>query len=280
MSTALRSAALALAGSAALFLTGCWTAAPTPEEQAPEKPPEGTKEVREGQFRPRWQVGDSWVVETSSRPVQARTDENNEADPVKVEWKFTVAKVEKVGAHDCFRVEVVALPDADVQPRTVLWVDQKALALRRLQTQERVPGGFSSSTESYDFGDGQPAPVCGSLTVLPIDLPMFVAGKSGGKQTFNYTFAAGGAKRAPSDVGFEVGIEQSIAAVKPDKVKGLLPPDFRRDLATKPVVEVHLKTSERNVRQIWQPGQPWPVYSNNGQTVSRLVKFTPAQPKK
>jgi hypothetical protein len=32
----------------------------------------------------------------------------------------------------------------------------------------------------------------------------------------------------------------------------------------------------RQVRQLWTAGVPWPVYSDNGITISRLVKVIPA----
>jgi hypothetical protein len=38
---------------------------------------------------------------------------------------------------------------------------------------------------------------------------------------------------------------------------------------------VRLETAERKVRQVWQPGMPWPSFSDNGDTVSRLIKVIP-----
>jgi len=50
-----------------------------------------------------------------------------------------------------------------------------------------------------------------------------------------------------------------------------------RDLQNQPLVKVELKTAERTVTQLWQVGQPWPVYTKSGPTEARLVSFTPAK---
>jgi hypothetical protein len=40
---------------------------------------------------------------------------------------------------------------------------------------------------------------------------------------------------------------------------------------------VRLKAAGSLVRQLWQPGLPWPVYSNNGIAESRLVEEAPGE---
>jgi hypothetical protein len=244
-------------------------------------------DVKGEDLRPRWNPDDCWVVETTTKPIQVRNDGAEKKLPP-VSWKFTVKKAEKAAGHDCHRLEIACL-DAKgnvdkTQPTSVLWVDQKSMALRQLQTQLPVPGGFRTVTESYAFADNQPAPVLGPLTALPLDLPLFLSGAARGLEKFSYEAVSGtGGKRAPNDVAFAVDIEQHVAAAKADDVKRLVPDDFKefgRDLTARPVVEVKLKTTEREVRQLWQTGQPWPVYASNGQTTARLMKVTPAQPQK
>lgn len=237
-------------------------------------------------WRPRWAVGDQWVIETASRPITARSPEK-EDDLVKTRWQFSVVKREKLIDHDCFVIEVTALKDPKAQPRTTLWVDAKALALRQFQTQIPVPGGFTTITESYDSGRDAPAsPVIGPLTALPVDLPVFVPGaKAEGEQVFSYEAVSGpSGKRAPSDVGFAVEIRQTVSPVALDsRIKGLVPQEFSRDLEVKPLAEVRMRSAERSVRQIWQAGQPWPVYADSGDTTtrgdttSRLVEVKPGK---
>src|SRR5262245_31665233 len=155
-------AALVLAGG--LGVAGAWLAS---------APPEGGPGVPEGKLRPQWQVGSRWVVETVTRPLQVRgRGGDDKPDPLR--WQFTVAKKDKLGRHECFLVEVEGLTDPKAQPRSLLWVDAKSLAVRQLQTQVPVPGGFTTITENYDFGTGQPAPVMAPVTVLPLELPVFV----------------------------------------------------------------------------------------------------------
>ena len=38
----------------------------------------------------------------------------------------------------------------------------------------------------FEFSSGQPSPVLGPLTALPVDLPLFVGGEAKGMQTFAY----------------------------------------------------------------------------------------------
>jgi hypothetical protein len=241
-------------------------------------------DVKGEELKPRWSAGDSWVVETATRELQSR-DAIDARKPVAVKWQFTVKKVEKTAGHDCHRVEVVCLDDKGnpdkAQPKAVFWIDEKSMALRQLQTQLPVPGGFRTVTESYAFGDNQPSPVIGPLSALPIDLPLFTSGAARGLEKFTYEAVSGaGGKRAPNDVAFAIDIEQSFTAGKADDVKRLVADEFSRDLKAHPVVEVKLKTPTREVRQLWQAGQPWPLYSHNGQTTARLLKVTTAETKK
>jgi hypothetical protein len=238
---------------------------------------------REDQLKPKWEVGDSWVVEATTQPVQLRAGGDDKtpappAAPVKAQYKFTVAAREKLGAGECFRVEITVHPDPRNQPTTKLWLDAKSLALKQLQTQIPVDGAFATVTESYDSKDGPPAPVTGPLTAVPVDMPVFVGGRAG-EQSFSSEAAGGpaGAKRAANDVAFAVDIKQTTTPVTPDAARGLLPEKFSRDLETKPLVKVELKTAERTVTQLWQVGRPWPVYTKSGPTEARLVSFTPAK---
>jgi hypothetical protein len=53
--------------------------------------------------------------------------------------------------------------------------------------------------------------------------------------------------------------------------KSLTDDAFSKSLTTRPVTEVRLKSLGREVRQLWQAQRPWPIYSDNGYTVARLV---------
>jgi hypothetical protein len=154
------------------------------------------------------------------------------------------------------------------------------MTLRQFQTQIPVPGGFKKIIESYATDEEQPAvPVVGPLSVLPIDLPFFRSGAAkDAKEEFSYEAVSSPlGKKALNDIGFAIPISQQMATVKASDVKGLVIEDLRKGLEEKPVMEVNLEVAGRKIRQLWQPGYPWPVFSDNGSTQMRLVKYTPAK---
>jgi hypothetical protein len=226
---------------------------------------------------PQWELGDSWVVETKTRPLQARSDTGPDTFCKAIQWQFAVARFEKTLADDCYRMEVKCLAPGAVQPSTVLWIDKKSRAVRKIETQLPVPGGFRTVTYNYQFSSGQPSPVLGPLSALPIDLPLFTGGEAKGMQTFAYQMHTGPEEaKELGQLGFAYHVEQRVDPSPSEHVKGLLNETFAKSLTAQPVVEVRLKSGRRQVRQLWQPGLPWPAYSNNGSTECRLVKVIPA----
>lgn len=248
--------------------------------QAPAQRPPGGPGDDSGieQLRPQWRVGDQWVVETATLQIQ------NAAVGVKpqrgqpIQWQFTVVGQQQLQGRDCYQIEARPIGQSQT-PITQIWVDRRSLALCQLQTQAAVGGQWKTVTESYQFPNGQPAPVQGPLTALPIDLPLFLGGGMKGSQEFTYEVTAGPeGRKALGDVGFAMSIQQDTDTAPPQEVKSLLGDEFTKDLTTKPVVEVRLKSALGQVRQLWQAGSPWPVYADNGTTIARLVKTTAPQP--
>lgn len=264
-------------GSAAVSAALCWYTPDAPGQgEASDKP---AAEVQSP--RPAWKVGDRWIVETASRPIQAREDaRDDDANAVRTRWQFEVQEIAKLGGREAFRIAIVCLEKGPAQPQTTLWVDQKSLTLRQVQTQLPTADGFRTITESYEFHDGQPAPVMTPLTALPIDLPVFLSGGLKGDQKFEYTATPGPTgKKALGDVSFAFSVSQSSKAAEPARAKSLLHDSFSKDLTTKPAVEIHLKSSDREVQQLWRGDLPWPVFVNNGTTQARLVEVLPANTK-
>jgi hypothetical protein len=247
---------------------------------AADEPQRDTRSPSFEQLIPRWDLGDQWVVETTSRPIQMRGETDAQTVCRPIQWQFAVQRFEKALADDCYRVEVKCLLEGAPQPTTVLWVDKKSLALRKIETQLPVPDGFQTITQSYEFSSGQPSPVLGPLTALPVDLPLFLGDQTKGMQTFTYETHDGPAEtKKVGELGFAYQIEQQVTSVSSEEVKGLLNETFTKGLTKQPVVEVQLKSGQQQVRQLWQPGLPWPVYSKNGSTECRLVKVIPAEQK-
>lgn len=236
------------------------------------------------QLKPHWQTGQQWEVETLNQSLQRGANLNQESKQKPILWQFAVLKPAKLGEHSCCRLQVQIKLGQEQQPFTTLWLDEKSLALRQMQTQMRVQGELRTMTESYRFKAGQPAPVITPLTAIPLDMPVFLEEGKAVLHKFSYeAFSGEAGKKAIGDVGFAFEIEQSIApagadAVKSLQSKGLLSKSFAKDLTAKPLTEVRLHAGRRRVRQLWQPGLPWPVYSSNGVCQSRLVRVLPPKP--
>jgi hypothetical protein len=222
-------------------------------------------------YRPQWKVGQRWVVASVCLQSQARHDPLPEADKETLRWQFDVRALEKIDDCSCFKVEIKCLV-GEGDSVTTLWVDEQTMTLRRVQTQLPVAGGFRTITENYRSASGQPFPVFAPLTVPPLELPLFLAGTKG-SQTFTYEASSTpDTEKGVGDVDFSFSVDQQITRPKADRIKGLLPEEYSKDLSQEAVIEVQLKAAGLQARQLWQPGLPWPVYSNNGIAESRLVE--------
>jgi len=259
---------LASLAAALLVLTGgqFLPADPPKDTKAPDQP-------QAAKTNDRWQVGMKWVVETTTEVAQLGASpidnekKEKKVEPTTTQWQFSVAKIEKVHGHDCFRVDVERLVgEGDkahtVPPLTTIWCDARSLALRQIRTEFVVQGQVREVTESYDFGD-QPSPVMAPLTSIPLDMPVIRPGgaaKAAGSETFTYSAISGPAgKKALGDVGFAVEIKQDVVEV-PAGAKALGGPDFT----------VKMSSGDRTVQQEWKNDKPWPETSNNGTTTSKL----------
>ena len=248
--------------------------------RAAEGPQRDLRSPSFDQLIPRWELGDQWIVETVSQPRQVRGESSAESRIRPIQWQFAVQRFEKALTDDCYRLEVKCLAEGVPRPATVLWVDKKTRAIRKIQTQIPVPEGFQTITQSYAFSSGQPAAVLGPLSALPLDLPRFSGGEAKGMQTFMYETHGGlPGQKEVGELGFAHQVEQQVTPVASEQVKGLIHETYTKSLTEQPVVEVQLKSGDRQVRQLWQPGSPWPVYSKNGSTECRLIKVIPAKEK-
>lgn len=242
--------------------------------------PKAGDEPRLDGLTPRWEVGDRWILETVSRPLSVRDDVSHTANSPPLRWQFDVARRERSASHDCFRVEVACQAEGAGIPKTVLWLDRDSFALRRITSYLPVPGGFEEMTMSYDSGSGQPAPILGPLSALPIDTPVLYSGAKG-LQTFSYASHFGATQgKELGDVGFVHQVEQQVSELPQDEVgrlfgehfaKSLVEDVFTKSLRALPVTEIRLKSQGREIRQLWQARRPWPIYCDNGYSVSRLV---------
>ena len=254
----------------------CWLLVIVSCVAAVDRAAVGAEDATPEQYRPAWKVGQKWVVETVSQQSQARRALEPGQTRAPVRWQFEVQAHERVENSDCFKVLVKCLA-AGQHPETTLWVDQQAMTLRKVESQLPIPGGFRTVTETYRSASGQPFPAFAPLTVPPLELPLFLAGTKG-RQTFSYQASSHPAgRKALGEIDFAFEVEQTVTRPQPENIKGLLPQDSIKSLAQDPNVErstidVRLKTARTSVRQLWQPGLPWPLYSNNGIATAKLVK--------
>ena len=240
----------------------------------------GDLALRLDELRPRWEPGDRWTVETASRPLHIRADADQAVRWSSLRWQFEIPAADDLSSGDCFRVEVTCQAEGQAVPKTILWVHRDSHALRRITTGLPVPGGFEELTMSYESVSGQPAPILGPLSALPVDTPVLYGGAKG-MQTFSYTSYLGtGESKALGEVAFAHQIEQQVTSLPQEEVqklfgqhfaKSLEDDPFSKSLAERPVTEIRLKSQGREVRQLWQERRPWPIYCDNGYTVSRLV---------
>lgn len=262
---------LAICGALAVLLAGL-----------PAGAAEAARSVEAGRIEalvPQWEVGDGWVVETVSRPLHVRAEAASARYTSALRWQFRV--LPSSGAlSDCVCVEARCEGAAEGRAKTVFWLDRQSHALRQITTYLPVAGGFEEMTTSYDSPSGQPAPILGPLSALPIDTPVLYAGTKG-LQTFSYTSYPGARERKElGDMGFAYQVEQAVSELPQDEVarllgqhfaKSLLDDPLTKSLTAEPVTEVRLSSLGRQVRQLWQSNRPWPIYCDNGYTVSRLV---------
>ncbi len=260
------------------------------EATTPVRSPETQRSATTQPLTPNWNLGDKWTVEAAGRSVQTRR--GGELPMLKpIQWQFALSRFEKSLTHDCFRVEVRCLESVDGHPLTILWVDRDTRALRQVTTEIPVPGGFQQMTVSYEFENGQPGPVLGPLTALPIDLPATLTTNAKRLEAFQYTASIGPpGKKEIGDLAFAHDVERHVAPIAAAEVRQLMVGTFAKSLeggaaakalsdealVERPVTEVRLKSANREIRQLWQTGNPWPIYCDNGYCVSRLVSHSAA----
>jgi hypothetical protein len=222
-------------------------------------------------YKPSWKIGQKWLIETVSHQSQARRDVKAVKSGKPVRWQFEVREIEEIEGTECYKVLVTCLL-AGQHPEIVLWVDQSSMTLRRVQTGLPTPAGLQVMTESYRSDSGQPFPVFPPLSVPPLELPLFMDGAKG-TQTFAYsTSNASDGTKAIGEIGFAFVVEQDVRQVSDEVTLELTHQAYTKSIVQQPTLEVRLKSAKQRVRQLWQPGSPWPIYSNNGATESRLVQ--------
>lgn len=223
-----------------------------------------------GLNRPSWAVGDSWIIETSTNTIQDRMTKPGTNLLIRIRWQFSVAILEEVGGHECYRVDIQCLAEGRLRPKATIWCDSKTFFLRQFQTQYAFGGKYHLIQESYDCPEGALAAVVPPVNVIPLGMPAFLP-KGAKGDTFSYTSQPlpAGAKD-PSIIRFTHMVRQQVG---PPEAKSLemVPRAFSKSLDNRPIKQVKLSDHDQSVTQLWREGSPWPVYVDNGRTKAWLV---------
>jgi hypothetical protein len=228
-------------------------------------------------FRPQWQIGRQWTVETESRQAQWAAEPGRTAS---ARWHFSVESIDQLQEQPCWRI-VARIVQGDrrlEEPRTTIWVDQTEGSIRQIETQVPTAQGYRAITESYISGP-RSSPVIGFSSMLPIALPRFpIQGEKGG-DTFEYELVSGaaGVKQIPQfqQIGFVTSVRQELLTPSEAGLKSMFGDAKKKDLENQSLLEVKLSTPRQQVRQIWREGTPWPLYADNGLTKMWLVETAP-----
>jgi hypothetical protein len=250
------------------------------EETHRERPPdeaavEEAEEERDGagveleSFQPRWKVGQSWIVETTTRQSQARRPVEDAPANRPVRWRFEVLRAEPFGGASCYVVGVTCL-EAGRQPMTTLWVDRNTMTLRAVRTQLPAADGWRAIEETYTSSSEQPFPAFGPHSVPPLELPVFLPGIKG-QASFRYRTDEGVGVKAVGKLGFAFDVRQSTRIAAEEELPAALPQRYAKSPRRQSTLEVTLRSATGRVRQFWQSGLPWPVFTDNGIVQSTLV---------
>lgn len=219
---------------------------------------------------PSWKIGDTWMVETLTQRIQAR-EVTPDSEPARVRWQFEVTKIEKVAGNDCYRLDVKCLARGRIRPQATIWCDRKNLFLRQFQTQLAFNGRYRTVQESYACSKGPTAPVIAFVNALPLALPAFMpeGAKAGGTFVYESQPMPAGSKD-PSIIRFAHTMDQQTQRADAKLLSKALP-DHAKALDDGSMVQITLQDHERSLVQLWKPGEPWPVYVDDGRTQARLI---------
>ncbi len=254
-----------------------------PEHQASDLPQAtGKPQARQSTSKPggsseseqigiQWQVGDTWTVETETVQIQRRNERESKA---RVRWTFEVKSKMSLEGRPTFKLFIRCQADGR-QPEIVALVDAQSYALRQLEMELPTANGFQKLVEHYEVGNNTASPVLTPLSALPLDFPVFQQSQQKPQQSYQYKAVSGyPGKKAVDDIAFIYSVTQKSSTAEPAVVKSLLGESYQKNLGGgADPIDVRIQSVDREVRQLWHPGLPWPSWSNNGTTETRLVDF-------
>ncbi len=224
-----------------------------------------------GSFKPRWQVGQAWVVEAHVPRLQLATEVDRSQALVSLRWRFAVEKIDNLLDEPCYLIE--ARPQ-DVEPEGLclrLWVSTEALLLKGWELLFPCGGVVASTGEMFRGGDFPAYPASVPFMLVPIAFPVWEEIPLKDIAEFHYEARVGlAAVKDLQESRFYIAISQCVD--KPDEryVKSVLNRSVDQ-LGNRDLLRIELQSSLGHWQQLWMAGQPWPVWASNGIVTSRLV---------
>jgi hypothetical protein len=253
-----------------------------------ERPAEKLRSADLESIIPRWNLRDRWTVETVTKCVQRRGPLKSKGLVTPIQWRFAVSKFEKSTGFDCFRIEVDCLLHEDGHPKTVLWFDRQSLRLCKMASEMPTRQGYRVISVSYARDGDQPSPVLCSMSPFPLGAPRFLSPQAKVFESFRYQAVFEAEQKTLDALPFTHEIKQSVRSIEQAEARRVFAehfdpsPDrdaFAKSLTSGPLTEVRLTSAGRDMRQIWRPSLPWPIYCDNAYTACRLVsRQLPSQP--
>lgn len=241
----------------------------------------------EDSFVPDWTKGQKWYVESRRVPMTLEGDSaapKPEFAPPML-WEYSVAAVRDTGGLRYYQIVVKESVGKDVSRAGLVFIAQlgaagrpKLLTLAKATFESPFRGTTRRVTHDYRAEVGGPHPVMTTESLIPVEIPCFSAASFGATTvtTFDVTDMSGGLPFARDIVQ---SIRRSTAATRsvtePLAFRGPVEPirvaveaDAARDLE----VLLERPSDGAVVHQIWNPAQPWWLYSRSHAGVSRLVR--------
>ncbi|MCS7237124.1 MAG: outer membrane lipoprotein-sorting protein [Thermoguttaceae bacterium] len=222
-------------------------------------------------YKPSWQVGQSWIVETRTPLLQIGRELDQAKSEAILRWKFTVEGTAELDNEKCYVLSARPQAAQSENLELRLWISTDRLLLRRWEASVIASGRPVRTGETLVAKESPNYPAWVPLTVLPVAFPCWEEVPVKHVHSYRYEVVPGHAEaKTPADVAFVVPVEQESDSPEERFTKSVLglPADHPSPAG---VVKIDVRSPIGHCQQLWQAGQPWPVWATNGISVSRLV---------
>lgn len=222
---------------------------------------------------PRWTTGDTWTIKAEYAPLVLGRGKRpagslpKGADPRLVTyWTFRVVSVEEEEGGR--RSAIVQVKDKEGHKQSLASLlfaagPGEPLSLLGAKSIEVGPAGPEIQRFTFNQAGSDPRPVLAEASVIPHDFPAFPFDPAAeAPRAYEDTRGEGELRFAMDLVQTE---HHDVAAGSITGRPGLVALLEKADLPTEGLtqVEVGRDFDGRFMRQLWAPGQPWPIYGEN-----------------